>query len=173
MKHLTLAGLAYVALVVQASVVPAMASGALEPRFLWLAALGAVLLFDGAAGLVWAAVLGLLSDCLCPGPLGIDLTLAALSAALVQRLIPSESRRSFVVVAATVGVGLMVLASGSFAARLWLAGTPVDPAHVLTISFGTALSTLACGTALWLASRVIAQLARELTGRHPAAMNRN
>ncbi|MBQ17590.1 MAG: hypothetical protein CMJ65_10740 [Planctomycetaceae bacterium] len=77
MRHLGLLALAYVAVVAETTLAPEWQPAGMSVRPLWIALAIAVAVCEGGAVVVWAAVLGLLSDCLRgSGPLGLDLVLA-------------------------------------------------------------------------------------------------
>lgn len=77
MRHLGLLALAYVAVVAETTLAPEWQPAGMSVRPLWVVLAIAVAVCKGGAVVAWAALLGLLSDCVRgSGPLGLDVVLA-------------------------------------------------------------------------------------------------
>ncbi len=83
-RHLVLLVLVYAALVAETTIVPALDLGGPTIRPLWIVLALVVGRCQGNSVLIYAALLGLSSDCLRGnGPLGLDLVLATVAAKLL------------------------------------------------------------------------------------------
>jgi rod shape-determining protein MreD len=130
----------YLLFVLQATLAPALAWGPSVPNLLLLGAVTAAANRDGSAGLLFAAGLGLLADCLAPTGLGVDLMLFTGAALLLQRVRFQGRLR-------TVGLGILSLIAilgvtcGDVAVRAWQAGRIGDLAACGELALGTAASS--------------------------------
>ena len=94
MNHLGLLAFTYVALVLDTCLRTPIAVGQATPHWLALVAVSAVLLIDGWPALFWAGLAGLLSDCLKPGTIGIDMFVATMVVFIVQRAMRGQRSHS-------------------------------------------------------------------------------
>lgn len=115
MKHLGILLLGYLAVVCETSAVPAAAVEEVAPCLLPLAVLAVVQFTGGAPAVLWAAGLGLTTDCLGGGRLGIQM-LAAMVMALVLMVLREHRARPalpmFAVYAFGAVLGYIVLTTG-------------------------------------------------------------
>jgi cell shape-determining protein MreD len=88
MKHLILLITTYLALATQAACGTALSIGDCRPPLMWLPVLLALSWFTDARGLVWAALIGLLSDGLSSGRFGVEMLATTLTAAMLLSLRP-------------------------------------------------------------------------------------
>lgn len=109
-RHLTFLLLTYACLVVQTGAGEALAWGDWRAHLAAAPVAAAVLLFDGPAAILWAAVVGLWWDGLSGGPLGESLFLMAGIAKLLQWSLGGQPVRS------SAAIGLLV------GATAWLHG---------------------------------------------------
>ncbi len=94
-RHLILLVLAYAALVAETTIAPALDLGGPTIRPLWIVLALVVGRCQGNSLLVYAALLGLTSDCLRGnGPLGLDLVLATTAVTLLTTARPGRPPRT-------------------------------------------------------------------------------
>ncbi|HID22414.1 MAG TPA: rod shape-determining protein MreD, partial [Planctomycetaceae bacterium] len=128
-----------------------LAVGDVRPDYLWAAVAYVAFALDGPRAVIWAAILGLVVDCLSAGPLGPGMLVAAVTTWFVQRsraARPSEDASSawfgrilFVVVTMLSCSWIRWEASGA-------AGGPVTVS--LVRAAGDALCTVLLGLAVSL-----------------------
>ncbi len=70
---------------------PSFSGVRVQPHYLLLVVITAVLYFDHWSALIWAAVAGLLSDCLSAGPLGIEMACFTAAAYFMQHQLRRHS----------------------------------------------------------------------------------
>lgn len=145
MKHLGFAVLVYMAAVARTSVVPRLGLDA-APNVL-LALVFPVALIGGAPGLLWAALVGLISDALAPEGMGVDVFWTTLFVWLAQRWLRRRPDASLLTRATVAFFLSACLIGASVLTRLWLTAEAVD---------GPALATAAAATALLSALFVLA-----------------
>ena len=93
-RHLMLLVLVYAALVAETTIAPALDLGGPTIRPLWIVLALVVGRCQGNSALVYAALLGLTSDCLRGnGPLGLDLVLATAAVKLLTTARPGRPNR--------------------------------------------------------------------------------
>lgn len=156
MNHIRLAILAYFAVVAQTVLGGAIEIGGYAPDFLLLVLVTAIVTLDGWQTILWAAILGLLGDCLTPERLGLGMITVTLTATLVQRVCRREEGWSLasIVVVSFITVFIAVLTVSSL--RILLAGRVVDVSWLLGDILGRAgySTAVALGiAALWRAIR--------------------
>ena len=98
MKHIIILLLTYVAAVGQTSLRSELTIGAATPDFLWLVLVAIVLSIDGWPAIVWAALVGLLADCIAGGRLGSGMLAVLLVVGVAQTLQQTRSSRSALMV---------------------------------------------------------------------------
>jgi rod shape-determining protein MreD len=147
-----IAGL-YAAFVIQTSVLPLLRAGSWAPHVvMWGVVLAAVR--PGPWGIVTAAACGLVSDCLSPGPLGVDLCVFALAAGLVQSARKRRASTGPFGMGFLTGATVLFAVSASTALRLALEGQPIPLPPIATFALATALATAvlaAVASGLWRA----------------------
>ncbi|MGQ0633204.1 MAG: rod shape-determining protein MreD [Planctomycetaceae bacterium] len=171
MWHTTLivAGL-YAAFVIQTSVLPLVC---VRPWTLHivLSAIVIVMLRSGArAGIVTAALGGLVSDCLSTGPLGIDLCLFVIVAHLTQMARNDRTGASPLVIGLFAGTAALLSEFIATSLRLALAGEPLPLREIGASATACGLSTAAVmvvAATLWQAMAGTAE-----AGGHTAVSNR-
>lgn len=171
MKHIAFAGLLYSALVLQLEA-GRWAVGPFVPQFLWVIVVAAVFLYDGATAIVWAAIVGGLSDCLTPDRLGLDLILATLTAAAMQRWCVNGAARTLLAFAVWIVPGLFVAVAASLILRSVIGGASLPLLQLVWISGGIALYSGALAIAAVIAFRFLIRGAfgSELSARWNAAL---
>jgi rod shape-determining protein MreD len=148
--HLGLAALVYIAAAGQAVLAPRLVVAGATPEFLLLAAVAAVLSIRGWSALVWAALIGLIGDCLSDRPPGAGMLAAVIVLLFVQRGLharPQISPVQFAVIC-TVGIALIVLIRETIASVV--AGHALDAPALLLDSASTAAYAALLGLALRL-----------------------
>nr|AUN35836.1 hypothetical protein [uncultured bacterium] len=151
--------LSYAALVAQISQREGIAVGGVSPDFLALVLLAAAFWLNGTSAVAWAALSGLLADCLASTQPGIRMLIATLLVAGVQTCIGPEWRKSgFVQV--LLGFALVcALLTGTEVAHLLLAHQPIVFPKIWSPLVSTALYTSALAIGLrtvWkTASRIV------------------
>ncbi|MGH7127118.1 MAG: rod shape-determining protein MreD [Planctomycetaceae bacterium] len=160
MFHLVFALLMYLACVAQAGLRTDVAFGPVAPDWLGLMLVMALLTFDQKAALVWAAVVGLLADCLTAEALGIGMTCAVVIACVAQRLGLPGRNDSLLSVGMIAFLVVFALGLTSSTARLFVADVQVDAVrHVLVVT-GTAAYSAVLAVALRLLWRAARQTGR-------------
>lgn len=91
MKHLGIAILSYLALVLQTGWGERLAIQEMAPEFLLLMLVFVIFCTDGWQTIIWAMVLGGLRDAISVGPLGIDLFSCVFVTSIVGRLLVGRS----------------------------------------------------------------------------------
>lgn len=94
MKHFALAILTYIAAVLQAAAIFRLSDDTPAMLFLPIVFALALLICEGWQAIVWGAVIGLVSDALNAGPLGVHMLSAVLIAALSGHLKRDRKRHS-------------------------------------------------------------------------------
>jgi rod shape-determining protein MreD len=94
MKHVVLAVLTYAALVLQVARSRYEFLGAASPDYLLIVAAAALVVARGWPAIVWAALAGLLSDCLTPDRLGPCMLAATATAFVFERAFGRAFRNS-------------------------------------------------------------------------------
>lgn len=137
-RHLLLVLLTYVALVFDAgSSAWALPEGT-APQFLLMTAAIALLVCPGAGAILWAALLGLLSDALSSGPPGLNVVLLANLAFFAQLFGLRAMRDSAFAGGAVVWVFVTLASLGSLLLRSFLDGAPIDLAYYAQYAAGRA-----------------------------------
>jgi rod shape-determining protein MreD len=126
---------------VQATLPSGVAWSGAVPNILLLGAVTAAVALDATAGLLFAAVLGLLSDCLAPAGLGIDLILFTLAAAALQRM-RSRSGATLFGLRVLSLVAVVAVACGDVALRAFQEAAQSDLEACCTLALGTAASSV-------------------------------
>lgn len=158
MQHLGFAFLAYLSTVLQVSVAPHLAIGGAEPQFLLLVMIVAAFTVSEWTAILWAAIAGLLLDCIGGGPFGVGMLCCTLTGAFLSQWRQKADRPH---AAALVGIIFMALCS-----ELFLAGTLsavlssqlVDHVRLMVVVFGSALWTTALVSTLVIGYAVIARV---------------
>ncbi len=120
---------------------PALAGVGIEPHFLFLVVVTAVLYFENWTALVWAAVAGLVSDGLSAGPLGVEMAcFMAAAFFLLHRLRRQVSPGIFRLTLLTFVTALAALAV-SHTVRLLLTGRQFDHARLMLLIASTSAMT--------------------------------
>jgi rod shape-determining protein MreD len=106
----------YVAAAFDTAFVPALAIGRIVPDFLALVAVAWLCTSHGPKAFIWAAVIGLISDLLSPGRLGIGMACYALVGYAFVSLKPKLGLRDPLsrMAAAAVAIGLLTLGVSVF-----------------------------------------------------------
>jgi cell shape-determining protein MreD len=165
-RHLVLLVLVYAALVAETTIVPALDLGGPTIRPLWIVLALVVGRCQGNSVLVYAALLGLTSDCLRGnGPLGLDLVLATVAAKLLTTARPGRPAPSI----ASVTLTTLILTTSIQTVSILVRNTtgPLDSNWLLA----TLPTTLAAATADALANSalVLASLILLRTIQQPIA----
>ena len=160
--HLGLLCVVYVAAAAQAVLAPRIAIGGAAPEFLLLVAIAAALAVRTWSAIVWAALIGLIGDCLSDRPPGIEMLVTTVVVLFVQRVLYAKPDVSAIrgVVVATAAVAVIVLAREAVTAAL--TGDPIAPGTLLSGSAAAALSSCVCGLLLYGVWQAIRTLARSL-----------
>lgn len=150
MAHLGFFVLLYIACVLDAGRLGGLTADAVQPGFLFLAMITAVLSLGQRSAILWAAVAGLLSDCLAGGPLGVDMLLFVWLAWLWQLGIAGKEHSSgLIMTLATFATGFLWQFSGH-SIRLLLAGQACDHSLLMwQVTATAATSSLLMGS-YWL-----------------------
>lgn len=157
-KHIGLAGVIYASFALQGSVAPGIL-GSFSPHFLLCALVVTTLSMDHWSVIVWAAAIGLLSDCLRPHLLGVDMLIAALIALSVQLTGIVNRRRLGVATMAFLSLTIPLAALlASAAARAVVLHASADLSEILTATVRAAVATAACSISLLLCGSVAARL---------------
>lgn len=157
MKHIGLAAVVYTSFVLQASVAPGM-MGSLSVHFLLCALVVASVSMDHWTVIVWAAVIGLLSDSLRPGTLGVDMLVATLIALSVQ-LTGVAGRRRGAAANAVLCLAIPLTALVSTAGlRAFATHASIEPFAIMTSEAGTAVITGACSFVLLMCGNAAGRL---------------
>lgn len=144
----------YVAIVAETSIAPLLGWGALTPRPVLAALVCIVWRANGRAGLLLAAVWGLIADGLSTGPLGVDVILFVVAAAVVQTLrvrLPSRS----LVIGFFAGVMAFLVPIAGTSVRLAVENQTIDWERMCIAAAGTACSTGLLATTLVFAWHVL------------------
>lgn len=137
-RHLGLLALAYTALVAETTLASEWQPAGMTVRPLWIVLALAVAVCEGRAILVWAALLGLLSDCLRgTGPLGLDLVLAV---SVVACLPAAWTRRPLRPIHQVALVALLLVVMIDSVSQLIRAGFAEPFTRLLTASLPTIVS---------------------------------
>jgi rod shape-determining protein MreD len=160
--HFGLLCLVYVAASAQAVLGPRIAIGGAAPEFLLLVAVVAALAVRDWPAIVWAALIGLVGDCLSDRPPGIEMLATTVVVLFVQRMLYVKSDVSMFrgAVLATTAVAVIVLARDAIAAAV--SGDPIAPAMLLTGSAAAALYSTGCGLLIYSVWQAIRALLRSL-----------
>jgi rod shape-determining protein MreD len=147
--HIGLAFLVYVAAAAQAVLAPRLAMGGAEPEPLLLAALAASLAVRGWPAIVWAAVAGLIGDCLSERPLGIEMLIATIVVLFVQRALHTKQDFStwFGGCVCTAAIATIVLSRETVAAAI--TSHPISPGPLLAASTTAAVYSTLVGVLLY------------------------
>ena len=156
MKQIGFALLVYTAAVARTSVVPRLGLAPASDVLLALAFPAA--LIGGAPGLLWAAVIGLVSDAIAASPLGVDLVWTTFFAWLAQRWLGRRSGVSSLTKASLAFLLTAGLLSATALTRLWLASGSIDAALLA----GAAAATALLSALLVLAGGVLFALPRQI-----------
>ncbi|MBW3543334.1 MAG: rod shape-determining protein MreD [Planctomycetes bacterium] len=136
--HVFFAFLLYAAAVFQAVGVEHVPIGVVTPNLPLLLVVLAVTTFSGPAGIVWAALAGLTSDCLATGPLGLDMLCATLVALPAQRRLREHPVRSAAGAGTLTFCIVLAILLVSETARAHLTGRPVPPLALVSAVAGIA-----------------------------------
>ena len=129
----------YAAAVLQGGGTVGLFGLAVQPHCLMLVVIVAVLYFENWTALLWAALAGLLSDCLSTGPLGVDVAGFVAAALFLQQRVRRPSRLSAVRLTwLTFGMVFTTLAFSN-TIRLLITGRQFDHARLVLLVFATAL----------------------------------
>ena len=160
--HLGLLSLVYVAASAQAVLGPRIAIGGAAPEFLLLVAVAAAMVVRGWSAIVWAALIGLIGDCLSDRPPGIEMLATTVVVLFVQRMLYAKPDVSMTrgAVLAAAAVAVIVLAREAVAAAV--TGDPIAPRMLLSGTAAAALSSCACGLLLYSTWLTIRTLLRSL-----------
>ncbi|GAB4140807.1 MAG: hypothetical protein Tsb009_10340 [Planctomycetaceae bacterium] len=151
MKHLIIAILTYLALVLQAGWRESIVIGSFSPLFLPMLLAMVAVTVEGPAAIFWAAIIGLISDCLAAEALGIEMLGAILVVFVVQKNISGRQRISE---NASVPLGLWamilflmteVLLVFSRAMRLLISGQTIEANPLFSSTVGVAACTTTVG----------------------------
>jgi rod shape-determining protein MreD len=157
MRYVLLLGLIYVALVADATAGEALAVGGIRPAWLLLAATVALSTVGDGTALAWAALAGLLHDCLGAGGLGAGMLCATTVAWLVRRTTRLGPGESLWLVAAIGLPALVAMHLGTSILSALVDRQPIAFISVATRSLQTAALTGAIGLALRLALQIAAR----------------
>ena len=164
MKHFIIAIFAYLALVLQAGWVDRFSVNELAPAFLPLVLVLVVFTINGGAAIAWGAVIGLLSDCLSPSAMGVDMLTATLLVFVAQRVLsgkardpvtPTASAGQFVLTTFLLTESMLLLSAAS---RIVLTGRTIGAELLFSKTAATACYSSAIGLTFLLAGRMIARL---------------
>lgn len=125
---------------------PSFAGLGLQPHFLLLVMITAVLYFDHWTALIWAAVAGLLSDGVSAGPLGVEMACFLAAAFVMQHHFRRHSSPGILRV--TLFCFLMTLATLALSntVRLLITGRQFDHAKlVLLVTTSAAVTAFTVG----------------------------
>lgn len=161
MKTLTITFLIYFALVLQVGWGERLAVGGIEPAFLPLMLAVVVFAYQGWQSILWAGVIGLLSDCIAAESLGIDMLSASLIAYIGDRMLsgrkrdpaaPSVNAGAFVLATFLIVQAMLLFSTG---ARMLQTGLTAHAGEWLSVTAATSAYTAAIAFAVLLASRAI------------------
>ena len=113
----------------------------MQPHFLLLVVITAVLYFDHWTALIWAAAAGLLSDGLSAGPLGVEMACFTAAAFVMQHQLRRHSSPGTLrITLLCFGTALVTLAVSN-TIRLLITGRVFDHGRLVLLIASTALAT--------------------------------
>ena len=145
MQYFRLMLLAYVALVVETSLADRLIAGGTQLSLLPLVVVAAVLTIDGWPGVAFAAMVGLLADCLSSGPLGVEMFCAVWVALAIQQVRRERAPKSALVLTGLSFFAVFAIAFSSAVLRHVFAGQAVVFAEAIpAVTWVAAVSALVC-----------------------------
>lgn len=141
LRHLTFLLLTYACLVVQTGSGEALAWGDWKTHLVAAPVAASVLLFEGPAAILWAAVVGLWWDGLTGGPLGESLMLMAGIAKLLQWSLGGQPARSSAAIGLLVGATAWLHGLGWRVLEAWRDAPAISAAEILRLASQQALWT--------------------------------
>ena len=160
MKHLTLATLTYLAAVLQSSAEFRVPYSDVPLLFLPLVMIYAVFLLDGWVAVMWAAGIGLISDALKAGPLGVDMLCGVLVSGVVLQVYRRENVRSTSTNLQFAASMIFLFETLSLALGTAVAQRTVPPDRLFTVAALQSLGTIACGAIVLLLWNAVRPLVR-------------
>lgn len=145
MPYFRLVLLAYAALVIETSLANWLIAGTIRPSLLPLVVVAAALTLEGWPGIAFAAMVGLLADCLSPGRLGVEMLCAVWVALAVQQFRRERAGESALVLTGLSFFAVFAIVFSSTVLRNVFAGqTVVLVEAVPAVTWMAAVSALIC-----------------------------
>lgn len=154
-RHLLLLLLTYLALVLDAGSSAWTVPEGTAPQFLLMTAAIALLVCPGAGAILWAALIGLLSDAISSGPPGLNVVLLANLAFFAQIFGIRSLRDSAFAGGAVVWVFVTLAALSSLLLRCLLEGTTIDLAYLAQYAAGRAGASAAIFLVIMLTAKAL------------------
>jgi cell shape-determining protein MreD len=154
-RHLAIACLIYTVLVLQPSTTSDFAAVSIRLWLPGMAVVACVLMFDGAASLVWAGILGLGIDCQSVDKLGVHLVIATLVVSVLITMRADSRSPGSVAVAAFVFGATFVWRTAAWIAHGLLDGRSIDVSQLGVCASFDAVCTSASVLALSLTGRML------------------
>ena len=159
-RHLCLLLLTYTALLLDADLGAWSLPAGTAPCFLFLTAAIALLLLDGAGAIWWAVIIGILTDSLSHGLMGLNVVVLA-NLAFFAQIFGIRSLRDSVFASAAVVWGFVTVASFScLTLRLILLGETVDLRYLAMDSAGRAGGSAVLVLVVLLGWRTLSRMTR-------------
>ena len=163
MKHIGFALLVYTAAVARTSLIPRLGLDAAPDVLLALAFPAA--LIGGAPGLLWGALIGLLSDAIAPAAMGIGVVWTTLLVRLAQRWLRRRPDASLLTKATLAFAMSACLVPAAVLTRCWLAAESIQ----ISLLAATATATALASALLVVAGALLALPPRALLRRRQQA----
>ena len=160
MRHIGLAVLVYTAAVARTSIVPRLGLEPAPDALLALAFFAA--LIGGVPGVLWGAVLGLVSDAIAPSGMGIDVFWTTLFVWLAQRWLRRRPGASIPAKTTLAFAFSACLVTATVLTRSWLDSGAIDAAALAA----TAATTALVSAALVVSGGLLLALPRHILPAH-------
>ncbi len=145
MPYFRLILLAYAALVMETSLADWLIAGTTRPSLLPLVVVAAALTLEGWPGIAFAAMVGLLADCLSPGGLGVEMLCALWVALALQQVRRERREESALVLTGLSFFAVFAIVFSSTVVRNVFAGHAVVFAEAVpAVTWIAAVSALIC-----------------------------
>lgn len=150
MRYLILFPAVYLAAALDTAFVPALAIGRVVPDLMALSAVACLCIFPGSKAFLLAAVIGLISDMISPGRLGIGMGCYALVGYGLVCLRPKLGLRDPLTRTAAAAVAIALLAVGISTLRTFTGETTAPWITSLGISVGVGIYSAFVGLPMFI-----------------------
>lgn len=171
-RQLIVAGLIYLALVLQTTVIGDFPDIAFRPWLPGLILVVCIRFSDDAAGLVWSAILGLGVDCLSTERLGIQLTIAVLIAVGTQQMLTDKPSMGIVTTGFLVFAATLIWRGIACVTQGILVRQPIELFDVTLSACGSGCATAGLAIALMVLGRIVLTGTRSRPTQSPSRNNR-